>query len=79
MHYVIQYGKSFFELISVHGFDYRVLKGTKISEEEYRKLFYSGERTIVKSLLSGCRINRYRIKGNAKDVIGREVEGISVQ
>ena len=77
-HYVIQYGKSFFELVTVNGFDHRFFKGTKVSDKEYTKLFYSGERTIVNNLLSGCRISRYRIKGNAKDVIGRDVEDIAV-
>ena len=73
-HYVQQFGEHFFVLIKLQGYDkYPFTHGTKITADEYKKLYYSGERERIKSIIPTTRSTRFRIKGNASNILGREV------
>ena len=71
-HYVMQYGNHFFVLMKIQGYDkYPFMHGTKITAEEYKKLFYSGTREKMDSLIPTC--TRHRIKGNVNELLEHEV------
>lgn len=75
-YYVTQYGDLFFELKRVKGYTRKYyFLGTKITAEEYKKLFYSsaGKKTINWHCYDVIRIN-----GNANKILEKEVETINV-
>ncbi len=71
-----QFGNTFFTLKKIEGYQPSTILGTKITEEEFKKLFYSNPqgRDVVSSA-KGPRgsIQHYRIYGNASTILGREV------
>ena len=75
-YYVTQYGDVFFELKRVKGYSKKYFfLGTKITAEEYKKLYYSGER---KCLNFNC-YDVIRIKGNASKILGREIDKVCLK
>lgn len=73
-YYVTQYGDLFFELKRVKGYTKKYFfLGTKISAEEYKKLFYSSSVKETKNL--HC-YDVIRINGNANKILGKEVNTI---
>ena len=78
--YVRQFGTFFFELTKVDGYLPRfACPGTKITDEEYTKLFYSGERENLPTFNKNSRISHIRIQGNANEILGREIYTINAK
>ena len=78
--YVRQFGKFFFELTKVDGYLPRhAFPGTKITDEEYTKLFYSGERENLPTLNKNSRISHIRVQGDANKVLGKEIYTINIK
>lgn len=78
-YYCTQWGKHFFTISQYEGYTgNKIFKGgTKITTEEFKKLFYSGERKRIKSPISGDI--RYQISGIASDIIGREIYTVTAK
>ena len=73
-YWLTQYGNMFFELKRVKGYAKKyVFLGTKITAEEYKKLYYSN---AEKEMLTGRAYDTIRIKGNAKEILGKECETV---
>lgn len=74
-YYVTQYGDLFFELKRVKGYTKKYFfLGTKITAEEYKKLYYSSDSRVSKNF--NC-YDVIRIYGkNANKILGREVNTI---
>ena len=74
-YYVMQFADFFFVIRRVRGYSGRMIfKGTKVSTEEYQKLFYSNaDRKVTKG---NANYDMVQIKGIASEVIGREVETV---
>jgi len=72
-----QYGNYFFVIKKISGYTgNRVIFATKITDNEYKKLFYSGEREVISV---GKRFNEIRIKGNAKEILGKDIYTINAK
>lgn len=76
-YFVTQYGNHFFVIRRVNGYTGNMIfNGTKISESEYKKLFYSGGKRVVKKNILTDRFDEVRIEGNASEILGRNVCGV---
>ena len=68
---VTQYGNSFFELIKIKGCSKTIIftfPQTEITEKEWKKLFYSGERFNRRYIeKNNYSIEKFAIRGNWKE------------
>ena len=79
LYLVEQYGDIFFVVKKISGYKPPTINGTKITEEEYKKLFNSNvnNKTRMRGVgnfcrSNGCSIERFRIAGNAKEILNRD-------
>lgn len=78
-YFVQQYGTVFFILSRVKGYNKNLLfRGTQISEQEYKTLYYSNNKREFKKGAKGSRgsFEEIKIAGNANILLGREVSTI---
>lgn len=73
---VQQFGNTFFTLKKIERYQPSTILGTEITEEEFKKLFYSNPQG--RDIISGAKgprgsIQHYRIYGDASAILGREV------
>lgn len=78
-YFVQQYGTVFFILSRVKGYNKNLMfRGTQISEQEYKTLYYSNNKREIKN---GAKCSRgsfeeIKIVGNSNILLGREVSTI---
>ncbi len=74
--YVVQYGSYFYTLIKTTGYS-PLFAGTPLSDKEWQKLFYAGQREKKNSISSSFMV--WKVTGNASELLGREVKTMNIK
>ena len=75
--YVVQYGSCFYTLIKTTGYYRPIFTGTPLSDKEWQKLFYSGQREKKDSVSGSFTV--WKVTGNASELLGRKVKTVDIK